>query len=300
MLGDNPEINIDEVFDVTVKKSIEQANDLSEEMKDKLFKLIKKYKDIFSDEPECINNYEHEIRLKNKKKIIRKSYPVPIAKRDKVRNKLSQLERLGIIEKSISEFRNPLRIVEKSNGEIRICLDARHLNEIIESEHDGPLDIDDILQKYEGIKFFSTTDLPLGFFQITLKKESRKYTAFTFDGKAYQFCRVPFGIKTASNGFVRALNQVFDDEINEFCTVYVDDILITSKTFNEHINHLKKFFFKINQSGITISLSKSFCCKKEVKFLGFILTPEAIKPDPEKLKLKAIIEIPPPKNRSEL
>lgn len=296
--GDKVITNPDHDFNLRVQKSVDQAVGLSEQEKHELFQLILKYKNIFSDKPGCIKNYEHEIRLKNDKAIIQKNYPVPLAKREKVRKKLAELEELKIIEQAISKHKNPLRITEKSDGEIRICLDARKLNDNIEPEHDGPLDIDDILQKYEGKKVFSTTDLPLGFFQIPLKKESRKYTAFTFEGKSYQFCRIPFGIKTASNGFVRALNKVFDDEVSEFCTVYVDDILLTSQNFDEHLKHLEIIFNKIEKSGLTITLNKSFWCKKEVKFLGFILTPEALKPDPD--NLKAISEIPSPKNRAEL
>lgn len=282
----------------TLKESIENAYNLSVDMKEKLYRLIKKYKNIFSDKPGCINNYEHEIRLKNKKIIIRKNYPVPVGKRVKVREVLDKLEKMGIIEQAVSEYCNPLRIVDKKDGEIRICVDARYLNEHIEAEHEGPPDINDILQKYEGMTVFSTTDLTQGFLQIPLKKESRKYTAFIFDGRAYQFCRIPFGIKTVSNRFVRALNGIFKGECEEFCTIYIDDMLITSRTFFEHLEHLEKIFYRIQKAGLTINFKKSFWCRNEVKFLGFILTPESIKPVPQ--RLKTIMEIPPPKNRAEL
>lgn len=176
---------------------------------------------------------------------------MPLAKREEVREELLKLEKMGIVEQAISEFCNPLRIVEKKDGGIRICLDARYLNDQIESENNGPPEIKGILQKYGGKTILSTTDLTPGFLQIPLKKESRKYTAFTFEGKAYQFCRIPFGIKTASNGFVRALNKVLKGECEEFCTIYIDDMLITSETFLEHLFHLEKIFSRIKQAGST-------------------------------------------------
>lgn len=146
---------------------------------------------------------------------------------------------------------------------------ARFLNQIIYLENDGPPEINDILQKYE---VFSTTDLTPGFFQIPIEKESRKYTAFVFEGKANNFCRIPFGTKTASNGFVRAINNVLGDELADSLTVYVDDMLITSKWFSEHLVHLDILFTKIGEAGLTLKLSKFFLCKDNVKFLGLILT----------------------------
>lgn len=113
-----------------------------------------------------------------------------------------------------------------------------------------------------------------GFFQIPLEKESRQYTAFVLEGKAYHFCRIPFGIKTASDGFVRAMNNDLRDELADFPTIYVDDVLITSKSFPEHLVHLDIFFTKIGKAGLTLELSKFFWCNDNVKFLGFILTPE--------------------------
>lgn len=105
--------NVNTDFDTILKESIKNTYKLSEDMKKELVQLIRRYKKIFSDEPGCIRSYEHEIRLKNKKIITRKNYPVPLAKREKVRNEIVRLEKMGIIEKAISEYCNPLRIVDK-------------------------------------------------------------------------------------------------------------------------------------------------------------------------------------------
>lgn len=173
---------------------------------------------------------------KIKIKVIRKHNPVPLLKRPKVRGEMQHLIEMGIVENSTSEYWNPLRIIEKDGGNIRICLNAWWLNKIILQEHDGPLEIDDILQKYLRTSFFSTTDLTQGYIQIPLEKKSRKYNTFVFEGKAFQFTQIPFGIKTSSNGFIRRIISVFGDAFSDFFTMYVDDILIPSKTFDEHLS----------------------------------------------------------------
>lgn len=94
-----------------------------------------------------------------------------------------------------------------------------------------------------------------GVFQILLKTESRKYTAFIFEGRAYQFCRIPFGIKTASNGFVRTLNTVLGNDFYNFLTIYVDNMLITSQTFDEHLEHLDKILTRLGDVGLFLKLS---------------------------------------------
>lgn len=160
----------------------------------------------------------------------------------------------GIIERSDSQYCNPLRIVEKKDGRIRVCLDARFINNAIESDNESPPIIGEILQKYHGIEYMSTTDLAYGYWQIPLAVESRPYTAFLYDSKLYQFCRIPFGLKTAGSGFIRALNLALGSEFDFFLTCYIDDLLVTSKSFDEHLSHLKLLFSKLQDQNFTLRL----------------------------------------------
>lgn len=234
--------------DKIIWEQIKQIKNITDINRKRLFNLIKKHRKLFSDKPGRIKGYEHEIKLKNKKAFVKRNYPVPLSKRPKVRDKIQKLKDENIIEDSIGDFCSPLRIVEKSDGNIRVCLDGRFINEVIHSETDAPPEISDILQKFEGKKFFTITDLTLGYLQIPLTKESRKYTAFVFDGKAYQFKRIPFGLKTVSNGFIRAINSIIGSEFADFVTIYVDDIVIASETFEEHIEHLDRLFMRLQDA----------------------------------------------------
>lgn len=189
----------------------------------------------------------------------------------------------GVIERSNSPYCNPLRIVQKKDGRIRLCLDARHLNSVISGDNESPPLIAELLQKYHGVQYMTIIDLTHGYWQIPLAKASRQYTAFLNGSSLYQFCRIPFGLKTAGSGFIRALNLALGNQFNDFLTCYVDDLLITSKGFEEHLCHLDLVFARLAKYNFTIRLSKSRFCQNSLPFLGFILDREGIRPDPERL-----------------
>lgn len=202
------------------------------------------------------------------------------------------------MEKPNSDFCNPLRIVMKKDGSIRLCLDARFINACILSDNECPPRMEEILQKFEGKKFFSTTDLVMGYWQIPLERKSRKYTAFLHEGHLYQFTRIPFGLKTAGSGFIRALYLALGQELEEVISCYIDDILIASKTFEEHIEHLSCLFEKLIASGFTLSLKKSLFFREEVSFLGFQLSAAGIHADPSRLSV--IADFPTPCDKKQL
>lgn len=286
------------VFKDEVYEYVARLNSLTDVQKGKVIDLLLTYENVFSNEPGCTNIYSHSIKLSNKKTVVRKSYPVAFNLRPAVNKKLKEMFDLGIIEYSDSEFCNPLRIVIKKNGEVRICLDARFINAIILSDNESPPIIEELLQKFEGVKYLSTTDLVLGYWQIPLEPESRKYTAFLHEGHLYQFTRVPFGLKTAGGGFIRALNLALGQEYSESISCYIDDILIASQTFEGHLRHLSNLFTKLWKSGFKLSLKKSSFFREEVSFLGFQISPEGIRADSNKLSV--IADFPAPKDKRQL
>ena len=110
----------------------------------------------------------------------------------------------GIIERSVSPYCNPLRIVSKANNEVRICLDARQLNSVVEDDYESPPLIHELLQDFHNCKVFLKIDLKDSFWQVPLDEESRPFTAFLFEGTMYHFIRVPFGLKSAGSALIRA------------------------------------------------------------------------------------------------
>lgn len=271
---------------------------VSDVQRNALQQLLYKYQSLFSDKAGCTSIYEHSIKLIQNKSYVRKSYPIPLKLRESVNREIEDMLKEGIIERSNSSYCNPLRIVSKKDGGVRLCLDARHLNDVIESDNEAPPPIEELLCKYDGVKYMSTTDLTHGYWQIPLDRQSRQYTAFLHGGTLYQFCRIPFGLKTAGSGFIRALNLALGNEFSSFLTCYVDDLLITSRDFNSHLAHLEAVFSRLSQHNFTIRLSKSLFFRTSVPFLGFILTPEGVRPNPDKLEV--IKNFPVPSNKKQL
>lgn len=265
--------------------------------------LLDKNKFVFSNVPGCVKNYVHEIRMIDKNPFFIKPYPIPVAYRVSVNETVKEMERLGIIERAATSYISPVAAVIKRDGTIRLCLDARRLNSQMERDHEAPRPIEQILNtlNFDGTtnrKYFSRLDATNGYWQIPLAPESRKYTGFMIDSKTYVFRVLPFGLSTASSSFVRMISRVFGPEFDSFLIAYIDDILIISNSFNEHISHLKLVFDRLNEVGLTLKLKKcAFFCT-ELPFLGYILNSEGIKPDPT--RIEAITSYPRPKNIKQL
>jgi hypothetical protein len=146
------------------------------------------------------------------------------------------------------------------NREPRICIDARRVNNVMLPDRAREPPIDEMLQQFHGVKYMTNLDLTSVFLQIPLETSSRKYTAFLFDTNVYQFQRVPFGTKNSLAAFVRGLRKVLGSDVSSFCAWYVDDIVIFSKTFEEHLRHINLIFNKLTTAGFTINaLECKFC-----------------------------------------
>ena len=211
------------------------------------------------------------------------------------------MKETGIIERACGSIYNPMRWIIKENGDLRPCIDARLLNNIIEDDHEGPPIISEILQEFVNIHYFSKFDLKNGYWQVVLNKNSRPYMAFRFGTSMYQFTRVPFGLKVAGSAFIRALSKALEDGSERLCRalrIYVDDMLIGTDTFENHILVLEELFAKLIKFNFTLNLPKCEFFKIEILFLGFMISPMGVTPDPKKLEV--IKNFEEPKNKKNL
>lgn len=210
----------------------------------------------------------------------------------------------GVIERSSFPYSNPIISVGKSDRSVRLCLDARRINRVILPMRDSSPPLDELLSRFGGKSFFTSLDFTSGYWQVPLHPNVRKYTAFVYNGRTYHFCVVPFGLNISNTAFGHALEAVLNiylhgslNDANDL-HVYVDDLLISSKSFPEHLQQLRHIFHKILLSGMTLKLPKCEFIRQNIKFLGHIISPKGISMDPE--KLKAIQEFPQPRNKKEL
>ena len=261
--------------------------------------LMSNFRKLFSPKVESAKTEPYKIKIKENKMIVRKTYPIPFTYRESVDKAIEDMLRAGIIEKSHSSYCNPLRIVVKNDKSVRVCLDARYINEIIEAEHESPPLINELMQKFYGVSYMSLTDLATGYWQIPLHESSRGYTAFLHNSKMYQFCRIPFGLKTAGSAFIRALNMALGNQFEKILTVYIDDLLIaTSGSIHDHLEKINSVFSILQEKNFTLKLDKSIFCQTKVNFLGYELSIEGVKPIPDRLEF--IKKFSKPENKVQL
>src|SRR5207249_3844252 len=144
----------------------------------------------------------------------------------------------------------------------------------------------------------SSIDLASGYWQIEMDEKDREKTAFTCHLGLFEFNVMPFGLKNAPPTFQRMMNEILKDWLDEFVVVYIDDILIYSKTFDEHLEHLERVFEKLREVKLMIKLKKCKFGEQNIEFLGHIIGRDGIKPDPE--KIEKIKNLKAPNNLTEL
>ena len=183
---------------------------------DELQSIIYDNENVFSEGIGKVNHYKHEIRVKHNEPFKKKSYPIPEKYMREVSNYIVELEEQGIITKQQTPFINPLVVVIKKNGNIRLCLDARELNKRMVDDFAQPPTIEEVFRRTGCNGVYSSIDISHAFWQIPLTKESRQYTGFMFNGQSYVFKRMPFGIKTAGASFTRAMAKALGTEAAEY------------------------------------------------------------------------------------
>lgn len=154
------------------------------------------------------------------------------------------------------------------------------------------------MDKLGKCKYFSTLDLASGYHQIEMHPRDIPKTAFSTERGHYEYKRLAFGLKNAPRTFERVMDNILRGIMNEACVVYLDDIVIFSTSLQEHIEKLRKVFDRLRAANLKIQMDQSEFLKKEVQFLGHIITPEGLKPNP--LKIDAILRYPLPKTTTEL
>ncbi|KAJ9512185.1 hypothetical protein QJQ45_012664 [Haematococcus lacustris] len=190
----------------------------------------------------------------------------------------------GIIEPSSSPYAAPVLFVKKKSGELRMCVDYRQLNKITLRDQYPLPRVDDLFDRLAGCTVFSSLDLQAGYHQIRIPDEDVPKTAFRTPTGLYQFKVLCFGLTNAPATFQRVMNNAFADVINDCALVYIDDILIMSKSVPDHFNHLRRVLELLRKHQFQAKLSKCEFLKTALKFLGHIVSDQGIAVDPDKVK----------------
>ena len=201
---------------------------------------------------------------------------------EELKKQLRELQEKGYIRPSLSPWGSPVLFVKKKDGSRRMCIDYRSLNEVtIKNKYPLPR-IDDLFDQLKGAKYFSKIDLRSGYYQLKIRLCDIPKTSFVTRYGQYEFTVMPFGLTNAPAYFMNLMNKVFIEELDKFVVVFIDDILIYSKTTEEHEQHLRIILNKLREHELYAKFSKCEFWLQEVAFLGHIITDEGVKVDPKK------------------
>lgn len=254
--------------------------------------LLLKYQDCFSDHLGRTSLIQHQIDTGYSKPIKLRPYRVSPARQHIISNEITKMLNEGIIEPCNSPYAAPVTLQPKKDGSLRFCIDFRQLNAVtIRDVYPIPR-IDDTLDQIQNAKYFTSMDLRSGFWQIELDPSSRDKTAFISHAGLFRFRVMPFGLTNAPATFQRLMDLVLGGLKWSCALVYLDDIIVYSSSFTDHLSHLALVLDKIQQSGLTLKIEKCQFCRTHLKYLGHIVSKDGIHPDPA--KLTAVREYPVP------
>ena len=282
-----------------VKLNLEDT-DLNEVQKKKVEELCNKYSNIFATKTVELGKakgVKQKITLTDDTPFQERARRIPPGMYEEVKQHIKEMLACGAIRHSTSPWASNVVFARKKDGSLRLCLDFRRLNKkTIRDAYMLPL-IETTLDGLSGAKFFTSLDLQSGYWQVEIEEEDKPKTAFRVDGIGFFECnRMPFGLTNAPAVFQRLMEQTLADLSNVL--VYIDDIIIHSKDFDQHLQDLEKCFIRIKDAGLKLKPSKCQVFRKEVKYLGHYISEEGIRTDPEKCKV--VEEWPEPTTVQEL
>ncbi|XP_050314887.1 uncharacterized protein LOC126749236 [Anthonomus grandis grandis] len=283
-----------------IDESLIRHEHLNKEERRELFKLIRKFEKVLhkpGDKLTFSNQVKHKINTTDEIPVYTKSYRYPHILKQEIDNQIEQMLDDEMIRPSNSPWSSPVWIVPKKadvtgKKKWRIVIDYRKLNEKTIGDRYPIPNITDILDKLGRCNYFTTIDLASGFHQIEMDPESIPKTAFNVEHGHYEYVRMPFGLKNAPATFQRAMDNVLRGLLGKICLVYMDDIIIFSTSLQEHLNNLKLVFERLLSFNMKIQLDKCEFLKKDVEFLGHIITAEGVKPNPRKIEAIKNFKIP--------
>ena len=278
-----------------------QWEGLSPEEQQAARRLLASYSDTFSTadgEVGCTSLVQHEIPLTNSNPVRQRYRRIPPAQFTQVKEHVHELLRKGIVRPSNSPYASPIVVVQKKTGEIRLCVDYRELNARTRRDAYPLPRIDESLDALSGARWFSTLDLASGYNQVPMAEHDKDKTAFCTPFGLFEFNRMPFGLCNAPGTFQRLMERIFGDQSLQSLLLYLDDIVIFSTTFSQHLQRLDMVLGRLRQHQLKLKLSKCCFFRTEVPYLGHIVSAAGVATDPE--KVRAVAEWPPPRTLKDL
>ena len=278
------------IADVNVSKELTQGQ------RAQVMAVLNDFADVLTDVPGVTNAGQHDIQLTHQEPVRSRPYPLPHALRQKVKEEVQEMLKLGVIEQSTSPYSSPIVMVKKKDGANRFCCDYRRLNAVTIQDAEPIPDIDEIFAKLSGDRYFTKIDLTKGYWQMALTERAKPLTAFVTPDGLYQFVTMPFGLVNAPASFSRMMRTVLRGlpHVDNF----IDDILVHTSTWDEHLEALRALMGRLKDSNLKAKPKKCFVGHTQIDFLGHQLSEGCLQPNPE--KLSDIQNAPKPRTKKQL
>ncbi|MES9884855.1 MAG: reverse transcriptase domain-containing protein [Sedimenticola sp.] len=287
----------DQEIDAKIKNlGLELPDKINADKLCKLKRLIVKYENCFATSTDEITNSNlpkfHDIKLVGDKPIHSSYYRHSPAQTEEIKHQVEQLLDAGIIEESDSMYRSPCLLVKKkcapgAKQTFRLVVDYRRINAQTMPINFPLVQFQTVVDQLGASQFryLSSLDCFQGYHQVALGEDSKDFTSFVTEFGQYRYNYLPFGLKNAPSAYQRCMSQLFQKFNFKFLLVYIDDILIYSKSFDEHIQHLELVFATIQKANVKLRASKCEFMKEKMKYLGHIFTKDGVQADDSKTDL---------------
>ena len=243
-------------------------------MREKVLATLSKHAKMWDGSLGDIKITEHRIDTDPNKGPARQvPYRMGPVRRQAASEEIKSMLDKGIIEPATSEWASPIVLVPKKDGQLRFCVDYRKLNEQTIADAYPLPRMDDCIDSLGDASIFTTLDCNSGYWQIPVREEDKDKTTFTSHMGTYRFKRLPFGLKNAPATFQRALDMVLSGVRWQTCLIYLDDVIVFSRTEGEHLVQVDQVLTLLRKAGVTLKLSKCKFFQNKVDYLGHIILP---------------------------
>ena len=250
--------------------------------------LINEYKDPFATSDQDLgrtNIVRHKINTGSNIAVKQPPRCTPIAMREEVDKHIDEMLQKKVIEPADGPWSSGIVLVKKKDGSTRFCVDYRRLNDLTTKDAYPLPRIDDSLEQLSGNKWFSTLDLCSGYWQVEMESEDRPKTAFATRRGLFQFRVMPFGLACAPATFERLMERVLTGLQWQICLVYLDDVIVVGKSFEEMVTNLRQVFDRLKAAGLKLKPKKCSLFSKQVRFLGHVISSDGVATDPNKIQM---------------
>ena len=274
----------------------DKLSHMSDIQKAEVIGLLRENEALFPDVPTKTTAAEHDVIITTSEPIRQHPYRLNPIKLKYLRDEIQYMLDNDIIEPSTSGWSSPCILVPKSDGSYRFVTDFRKVNAVSKSDSFPIPRIDDCIDKLGDARFVSKFDLLKGYWQVPLTQRAKEITAFATPDNLYQYKVMPFGMKNSPATFQRMIHSVLQGLIG--CEAYIDDVIIYSSTWEDHMRIMKELFARLKQAHLTVNLAKCDFLQATVEYLGHVVGQGCVRPIGA--KVDAIVKYPVPTNKKEL